>query len=667
MSKLNSKIPKGPLAGKWTNHKGKINLVSPSNKRNIDIIVVGTGLAGASASATLAELGYNVKSFCFQDSPRRAHSIAAQGGINAAKNYQGDGDSTYRLFYDTIKGGDYRSREANVYRLAEVSGNIIDQCVAQGVPFARDYGGLLDNRSFGGVQVSRTFYAKGQTGQQLLLGAYSAMNRQIARGKIKMYSRHEMMDIVVVKGKARGIIARNLVNGEIERHSAHAVVIASGGYGNIFFLSTNAMGSNVSAAWKIHKKGAFFANPCFTQIHPTCIPVSGDYQSKLTLMSESLRNDGRIWVPKEKADAKLIREGKLSPIDIPENKRDYYLERRYPAFGNLVPRDIASRAAKERCDNGYGVNKTGEAVYLDFSHAIIRYGEEKAKVSGLDSSDSKLVSKLGKEIVKQKYGNLFQMYDKIVDENPYELPMKIYPAVHYTMGGVWVDYNLMTSIPGCFAIGEANFSDHGANRLGASALMQGLADGYFVLPYTIGDYLSNEISTGKISTDIPEFEKSEKEILEKLKKLISNKGEKSVDYYHKKLGKIMWNKCGMSRNEKDLKSAIKEIKELREDFHNNVKIPGGLNEFNEQLAKATRVSDFLELGELFAIDALERNESCGGHFREEFQTDDGEAIRDDKKFKFVSAWEYNNDPSKPILHKEDLEYEDIEIKTRSYK
>jgi len=667
MSKLNSKIPKGPLAGKWTNHKGKINLVSPSNKRNIDVIVVGTGLAGASASATLAELGYNVKSFCFQDSPRRAHSIAAQGGINAAKNYQGDGDSTYRLFYDTIKGGDYRSREANVYRLAEVSGNIIDQCVAQGVPFARDYGGLLDNRSFGGVQVSRTFYAKGQTGQQLLLGAYSAMNRQIARGKIKMYSRHEMMDIVVVKGKARGIVARNLVNGEIERHSAHAVVIASGGYGNIFFLSTNAMGSNVSAAWKIHKKGAFFANPCFTQIHPTCIPVSGDYQSKLTLMSESLRNDGRIWVPKEKADAKLIREGKLSPIDIPENKRDYYLERRYPAFGNLVPRDIASRAAKERCDNGYGVNKTGEAVYLDFSHAITRYGEEKAKVSGLDSSDSKLVSKLGKEIVKQKYGNLFQMYEKIVDENPYELPMKIYPAVHYTMGGVWVDYNLMTSIPGCFAIGEANFSDHGANRLGASALMQGLADGYFVLPYTIGDYLSNEISTGEISTDLPEFEKSEKEILEKLKKLISNKGEKSVDYYHKKLGKIMWNKCGMSRNEKDLKSAIKEIKELREDFHKNVKIPGGLNEFNEQLAKATRVSDFLELGELFAIDALERNESCGGHFREEFQTDDGEAIRDDEKFKFVSAWEYNDDPSNPILHKEDLEYEDIEIKTRSYK
>ncbi len=666
-SSLSSKVPSGPLSSKWESHKGSINLVSPSNKRNIDIIVVGTGLAGASASATLAELGYNVKAFCFQDSPRRAHSIAAQGGINASKNYQGDGDSDYRLFYDTIKGGDYRSREANVYRLAEVSGNIIDQCVAQGVPFARDYGGLLDNRSFGGVQVSRTFYAKGQTGQQLLLGAYSAMNRQIARGKIEMFSRHEMMDLVKIDGKARGIIARNHVTGKLEKFSAHAVVIASGGYGNIFYLSTNAMGSNVTASWKIHKKGAYFANPCFTQIHPTCIPVSGDYQSKLTLMSESLRNDGRIWVPKEKADAKLIREGKLSPVDIPEDKRDYYLERKYPAFGNLVPRDIASRAAKERCDNGYGVNKTGEAVYLDFSHAIIRYGEEKAKVSGLDSSDSKLVSKLGKEIVKQKYGNLFQMYEKIVDENPYELPMKIYPAVHYTMGGVWVDYNLMTSIPGCFAIGEANFSDHGANRLGASALMQGLADGYFVLPYTIGDYLSNEISTGEISTDLPEFDKSEKEISAKLKKLISNKGEKSVDFYHKKLGKIMWNKCGMSRNEKDLKSAIKEIKELREDFHKNVKIPGGLNEFNEQLAKATRVSDFLELGELFAIDALERNESCGGHFREEFQTDDGEAIRDDKKFKFVSAWEYNDDPSKPILHKEDLEYEDIEIKTRSYK
>jgi len=667
MSKINSNIPKGPLSDKWTNHKGRINLVSPSNKRNIDVIVVGTGLAGASASATLAELGYNVKSFCFQDSPRRAHSIAAQGGINASKNYQGDGDSNYRLFYDTIKGGDYRSREANVFRLAEVSGNIIDQCVAQGVPFARDYGGLLDNRSFGGVQVSRTFYAKGQTGQQLLLGAYSAMNRQVARGKIKMYSRHEMMDVVVVDGKARGIIARDLVSGKLERHSAHAVVIASGGYGNIFFLSTNAMGSNVSAAWKIHKKGAYFANPCFTQIHPTCIPVSGDYQSKLTLMSESLRNDGRIWVPKEKSDAELIRKGELSPLDLAEEKRDYYLERRYPAFGNLVPRDIASRAAKERCDKGFGVNKTGEAVYLDFSHAIIRYGKEKAKINGKDPSDSNVVYNLGKDVVKQKYGNLFQMYEKIVDEDPYKFPMKIYPAVHYTMGGVWVDYNLMTTIPGCFAIGEANFSDHGANRLGASALMQGLADGYFVLPYTIGDYLSDEISTGKTSTDSPEFEKSEKVVNDQIEKLINNKGKNSVDYYHKKLGKIMWNKCGMSRNEKDLKTAIKEIQELRADFHKNVKIPGNKNEFNEQLAKATRVSDFLELGELFAIDALERNESCGGHFREEFQTSDGEAIRDDENFKFVSAWEYNEDPSKPILNKEGLDYEEIEIKTRSYK
>ena len=667
MSKLNSNIPKGSLSDKWTKHKGKINLVSPSNKRNIDVIVVGTGLAGASASATLAELGYNVKAFCFQDSPRRAHSIAAQGGINASKNYQGDGDSNYRLFYDTIKGGDYRSREANVHRLAEVSGNIIDQCVAQGVPFARDYGGLLDNRSFGGVQVSRTFYAKGQTGQQLLLGAYSAMNRQVARGKIKMYSRHEMMDIVIVNGKARGIIARDLVTGKLERHAAHAVVIASGGYGNIFFLSTNAMGSNVSAAWKIHKKGAYFANPCFTQIHPTCIPVSGDYQSKLTLMSESLRNDGRIWVPKEKSDAELIRKGELSPLDLEEEKRDYYLERRYPAFGNLVPRDIASRAAKERCDKGFGVNKTGEAVFLDFSHAIVRYGKEKAKVSGLDSSDSDLIYRLGRDVVKQKYGNLFQMYEKIVDEDPYKLPMKIYPAVHYTMGGVWVDYNLMTTIPGCFAIGEVNFSDHGANRLGASALMQGLADGYFVLPYTIGDYLSDEISTGEISTDSPEFDKSEKAINDQLDKFIRNNGINSVDYYHKKLGKIMWEKCGMSRNKKDLKSAIKEIQELRVDFHKNVKIPGNKNEFNEQLAKATRVSDFLELGELFAIDALERNESCGGHFREEFQTPDGEAIRDDENFKFVSAWEYNQDPSNPILNKEDLDYEEIEIKTRSYK
>ena len=560
-----------------------------------------------------------------------------------------------------------RSREANVYRLAEVSGNIIDQCVAQGVPFARDYGGLLDNRSFGGVLVSRTFYAKGQTGQQLLLGAYSAMNRQIARGKIKMYSRHEMMDIVKIDGKARGIIARNLITGKLERHGAHAVVIASGGYGNIFYLSTNAMGSNVSAAWKIHKKGAFFANPCFTQIHPTCIPVSGDYQSKLTLMSESLRNDGRIWVPKELSDAKLVQEGKLSPVDIPEDKRDYYLERRYPAFGNLVPRDIASRAAKERCDKGYGVNKTGEAVFLDFSHSITRYGKEKAKVKGIDDPTDEIIFELGEEVVKQKYGNLFQMYEKIVDENPYKVPMKIYPAVHYTMGGVWVDYNLMTTIPGCFAIGEANFSDHGANRLGASALMQGLADGYFVLPYTIGDYLSNDISTGEIKTDCSEFENSEREIRQQLERLINNKGKHSVDYYHKKLGKIMWNKCGMSRNEKDLKEAIKEIQLLREDFHKNVNVTGRIGEYNEHLAKATRVSDFLELGELFAKDALERTESCGGHFREEYQTKEGDAIRDDKNFKFVSAWEFKGDPSKATLHKEQLKYEDIEVKTRSYK
>ena len=667
MATLDSKIPKGPVADKWTNHKSKINLVSPANKRLIDVIVVGTGLAGASASATLAELGYNVKTFCFQDSPRRAHSIAAQGGINAAKNYQGDGDSTYRLFYDTIKGGDYRSRESNVHRLAEVSTNIIDQCVAQGVPFARDYGGLLDNRSFGGVLVSRTFYAKGQTGQQLLLGAYSAMNRQIGRGKIKMYNRHEMMDLVLVDGKARGIITRNLVNGKIERHGAHAVVIASGGYGNVFFLSTNAMGSNVSAGWKIHKKGAYFANPCFTQIHPTCIPVSGDHQSKLTLMSESLRNDGRIWVPKKKEDVEAIRIGKLKAINIPEADRDYYLERRYPAFGNLVSRDVASRAAKERCDAGFGVNKTGEAVYLDFASAINRYGKEKAHVKGLDEDDSSLVKKLGQDVVRAKYGNLFQMYEKIVDENPYEMPMMIYPAVHYTMGGVWVDYNLMTSIPGCYAIGEANFSDHGANRLGASALMQGLADGYFVLPYTIGDYLSNDIRTGSIDTQLPEFEKAEASVKAQLEGFISNKGKNSVDYYHRKLGKIMWDKCGMSRNEKVLKLAIKEIKELREDFYKNVNVPGRTNEFNEQLAKAGRVADFLELGELFAKDALERTESCGGHFREESQTPEGEALRDDENFTFVSAWEYKGEPSKAKLNKEDLKYEEIEVKTRSYK
>ncbi|MGB0774122.1 MAG: fumarate reductase/succinate dehydrogenase flavoprotein subunit, partial [Flavobacteriaceae bacterium] len=626
MTKLNAQIPKGPIADKWTNHKNNIRLVSPANKRLIDVIVVGTGLAGGSAAATLAELGYNVKAFCFQDSPRRAHSIAAQGGINAAKNYQGDGDSVHRLFYDTVKGGDYRSREANVYRLAEVSANIIDQCVAQGVPFARDYGGLLDNRSFGGVLVSRTFYAKGQTGQQLLLGAYSAMNRQIGRGKIKMYSRHEMLDLVKVDGKARGIITRNLVTGEIERHAAHAVVIASGGYGNLFYLSTNAMGSNVTAAWKIHKQGAYFANPCFTQIHPTCIPVSGDHQSKLTLMSESLRNDGRIWVPKKKEDAKAIREGRLKPTDLAEDDRDYYLERRYPAFGNLVPRDVASRAAKERCDEGFGVNKTGEAVFLDFAAAIERYGKEKAHVKGLDENDNALVQKLGKQVIKAKYGNLFQMYEKIVDQNPYETPMMIYPAVHYTMGGVWVDYNLMTTVPGCFAIGEANFSDHGANRLGASALMQGLADGYFVLPYTIGDYLADDIRTGSISTDTPEFEKAETNVRAQIDAFINNKGTKTVDYFHRKLGKIIWNKCGMSRNKKGLEEAIAEVKALREEFYKDVFVPGTADSFNEPLAKALRVADFLELGELFAKDALERTESCGGHFREESQTPEGEAL-----------------------------------------
>ena len=666
MATLDSKVPKGPIKDKWTDYKDHINLVNPANKRNIDIIIVGTGLAGGSAAATLAELGYNVKAFCFQDSPRRAHSIAAQGGINAAKNYQGDGDSTYRLFYDTVKGGDYRSRESNVHRLAEVSTNIIDQCVAQGVPFARDYGGLLDNRSFGGVLVSRTFYAKGQTGQQLLLGAYSAMNRQIGRGKIKMYNRHEMLDVVIVDGKARGIIARNLVTGEIERHSAHAVVLGTGGYGNAFYLSTYAMGSNVTAAWKAHKRGAFFANPCYTQIHPTCIPVSGDHQSKLTLMSESLRNDGRIWVPKHMDDVIAIREGKLKPTDLAEENRDYYLERRYPAFGNLVPRDVASRAAKERCDAGYGVNKTGEAVYLDFAGAIERYGKEQAHVKGLDENDKVVITKLGKEIVKAKYGNLFQMYEKIVDQNPYETPMMIYPAVHYTMGGIWVNYNLMTTVPGLYCIGEANFSDHGANRLGASALMQGLADGYFVLPYTIGDYLADDIRTGKIPTNTPEFDEAENNVTERLKKLINNKGKYSVDHFHKKLGKIMWNKCGMSRNAKDLKEAITDIAELRKEFWTDVKIPGKADEYNEELAKAGRVADFLELGELFAKDALHREESCGGHFREEYQTEEGEAKRR-KEFQYVSAWEYKGEPKDAVLHKEELVYENIQVKERSYK
>ncbi len=667
MTTLNSRVPEGPIKDKWTVYKDNIDLVNPANKRNIDIIVVGTGLAGGSAAASLAELGYNVKAFAYQDSPRRAHSIAAQGGINAAKNYQNDGDSNYRLFYDTVKGGDYRSREANVHRLAEVSGAIIDQCVAQGVPFARDYGGLLDNRSFGGVLVSRTFYAKGQTGQQLLLGCYSAMNRQIARGKIEMFNRHEMLDVVKIDGKARGIIARDLITGEIERHSAHAVVIATGGYGNVYFLSTNAMGSNATAAWKIHKKGAYFANPCFTQIHPTCIPRSGDYQSKLTLMSESLRNDGRIWVPAKIEDAKAIQEGKLKPTEIAEENRDYYLERRYPAFGNLVPRDVASRAAKERCDAGYGVNATGEAVYLDFAAAIFRYGSEKAKVQGLTNASKEEIIKLGEGVIEAKYGNLFQMYEKIIDENPYKTPMMIYPATHYTMGGVWVDYNLMTTVDGLYCIGEANFSDHGANRLGASALMQGLADGYFVLPYTIGDYLSDDIRTGKISTDSPEFVEAEKEIKEKLEFFVNNKGTHSVDYYHKKLGLVMWNKVGMARNEKGLKEAIKEIQEIREDFWKNVKVPGNLNEMNTELEKAGRVADFLELGELFAKDALNRNESCGGHFREEYVTEDGEALRDDKNYAYVAAWEYTGKPSEAILHKEELEFKDIELKTRSYK
>ena len=670
-AKLKSNIPEGALKDKWTNHKNKINLVNPANKRNIDIIVVGTGLAGGSASATLAELGYNVKTFCYQDSPRRAHSIAAQGGINAAKNYQNDGDSVYRLFYDTVKGGDYRAREANVYRLAEVSTNIIDQCVAQGVPFGREYGGLLDNRSFGGVLVSRTFYAKGQTGQQLLLGAYSAMNRQIGKGKITPYNRHEMLDLVKVDGKARGIIARNLETGKIERHSAHAVVIASGGYGNVFYLSTNAMGSNVTAAWKIHKQGAFFANPCYTQIHPTCIPRSGDHQSKLTLMSESLRNDGRIWVPKNIDDAKAVREGRLKPTEIKEEDRDYYLERRYPAFGNLVPRDVASRAAKERIDAGFGVNVTGEAVYLDFSSAIERYGRQEAKTKRVQNPTKKDIIKLGESVIASKYGNLFQMYEKIVAQNPYKTPMMIYPAVHYTMGGVWVDYNLMTTIPGCYCIGEANFSDHGANRLGASALMQGLADGYFVLPYTIGDYLADEIRTGPISTELPEFVKAEQDVVARIDKILNVKGTKPVDYFHRQLGKIMWEYVGMSRNEEGLNKAITSIKKLRSEFWENVRVLGDKNSLNPELEKAGRVADLLELGELFAKDALERNESCGGHFREESVEEGGlqkgEAKRDDINFSFVSAWEYKGEPSEAILHKEQLEFKEVELKQRSYK
>ncbi len=664
---LNARIPEGPIDQKWTKYKNSVRLVNPANKRNIEVIVVGTGLAGASAAASLAEMGYKVKALCFQDSPRRAHSIAAQGGINAAKNYMNDGDSTYRLFYDTIKGGDYRSREANVHRLAEVSANIIDQCVAQGVPFARDYGGLLDNRSFGGTQVSRTFYAKGQTGQQLLLGAYSAMSRQIGKGNVKLLNRHEMLDLVVVDGKARGIIARNLVTGELERHAAHAVVLCTGGYGNVFFLSTNAMGSNVTAAWRAHRRGALFANPCFTQIHPTCIPVSGDHQSKLTLMSESLRNDGRIWVPKYKEDAEAIRSKKLRPTDLPEDRRDYYLERRYPAFGNLVPRDIASRAAKERCDAGFGVNATGEAVYLDFSDAIVRYGKAEANVKGLHNATHDDIVKLGKKIVESKYGNLFQMYEQIVAENPYETPMMIYPAVHYTMGGLWVDYELMTTIPGCYACGEANFSDHGANRLGASALMQGLADGYFVLPYTIGNYLADEIKTGPISTEILEFEEAETNVRKQLESFFNNGGTKPVDYFHKKLGKLIWNYCGMARNEQGLKFAIEEVKKLREDFYKNVRVPGSMVGMNPELEKAARVADFIELGELMCLDALDRKESCGGHFREEYQTEEGEALRDDDNYMYVAAWEFTGDPSNPKLTKEDLVYENIKVSARSYK
>lgn len=670
MNRLDSKIPAGPLKDKWKNHKDHMNLVAPNNRDKIDIIVVGTGLAGGSAAATLAEQGYNVKAFCYQDSPRRAHSIAAQGGINAAKNYQGDGDSIYRLFYDTIKGGDYRAREANVYRLAEVSANIIDQCVAQGVPFGRDYGGQLDNRSFGGVQVKRTFYAKGQTGQQLLLGAYSALSRQIGKGRVKMYNRHEMMDLVIVDGKARGIIARNLVTGEIEKHSAHAVVIASGGYGNVYFLSTNAMGSNVSAAWKIHKKGAYFANPCFVQIHPTCIPVHGTQQSKLTLMSESLRNSGRIWVPKKIEDAVAIREGRLRPENIKEEDRDYYLERRYPAFGNLVPRDVASRAAKERCDAGYGIenNDTNEGVYLDFSTEIMKKGREAALEKNIHNPSEQTVYDLGRAWIEEKYGNLFVMYEKITADNPYKTPMRIYPAVHYTMGGVWVDYNLMSTIPGCFVIGEANFSDHGANRLGASALMQGLADGYFVLPYTIADYLSADIRTGAIPTNLPEFDSAEKEVKDRIHFFLNNNGTHSVDHFHKQLGHIMWNKVGMGRTPEGLREAIREIEEVRADFWKNVRVPGSNEEMNPELEKAFRVADFLELGQLMAIDALQREESCGGHFRWDHATPDGEAERDDEHFKYVAAWEYQGtDINKELIHKEELVYENIEVKQRSYK
>ncbi|MDO9157697.1 fumarate reductase/succinate dehydrogenase flavoprotein subunit [Sediminibacterium sp.] len=656
---LNAKIPSGPLENKWAEYKGHCKLVNPANKRKLEVIVVGTGLAGASAAASLGELGYKVKAFCFQDSPRRAHSIAAQGGINAAKNYQNDGDSVFRLFYDTIKGGDYRAREANVHRLAEVSTNIIDQCVAQGVPFAREYGGLLSNRSFGGTQVQRTFYAAGQTGQQLLIGAYQALERQVALGNVTMYSRHEMLEVVTIDGKARGIIARDLVNGKLERHFGHAVLLCSGGYGNVFYLSTNAMGSNVTAAWKAHKKGAAFANPCFTQIHPTCIPVSGDHQSKLTLMSESLRNDGRIWVPKKQNDTRKA-------TDIPEEERDYYLERRYPAFGNLVPRDVASRAAKERCDAGYGVGSSKQAVYLDYADAILRYGKIEAGKQGRSNVAEDEIIAMGKEVVKTKYGNLFDMYEKITGENPYEVPMRIYPAVHYTMGGLWVDYELQTTVPGLYALGEANFSDHGANRLGASALMQGLADGYFVIPYTLGNNLADEIYSKAIETSHPAFEEAEKAVSDRINHLMNIKGKQTVESFHKRLGKIMWDKCGMARNKEGLEQAIKEIQALKKEFWSDVRIPGEVNEMNTELDKANRVADFIELGELMCVDALTRDESCGGHFREEFQTPEGEALRDDAGHMYVSAWELKGEHQWE-LHKEALNYEVIKPTQRNYK
>nr|QID52759.1 fumarate reductase flavoprotein subunit [Blattabacterium sp. (Ischnoptera deropeltiformi)] len=672
--KINSKIPSGPINKKWENHKSTLKLVSPNNRSNIEIIIIGTGLSGGSACAALSELGYKIKAFCFQDSPRRAHSVAAQGGINASKNYKGDNDSIYQLFYDTIKGGDYRSREANVYRLSEISSNIIDQCVAQGVPFARDYAGYLETRSFGGTKVSRTFYAKGQTGQQLLLSCYSAMSRQIGKGKIKMYNRHEMLDLVIIEGIARGIIARNLVSGEIERHLADAVIIASGGYGNVFFLSTNAMKSNVSAIWKVHKKGGFFANPCYTQIHPTCIPVHGNFQSKLTLMSESLRNDGRIWVPKKLEDAISIRNGTKNPENISEEERDYFLERRYPSFGNLVPRDIASRAVKERCDKGFGIenNEKKKGVFLDFNFSINKYGKEKIKELGIINYNNSEKINLGKQILESKYGNLFHMYEKITNENPYKTPMKIYPAVHYTMGGLWVDYNLMSSIPGCYVIGEANFSDHGANRLGASALMQGLADGYFILPYTIADYLSKYIksSHNKISTQHEEFDKSEKNVKNRIKKFINNNGNIPVDFFHKKLGNIMWEYVGMSRNNIGLTKAIKNIQELRDEFWKNVFVPGKIDDgLNSELEKAERLADFFELGELMAMDAFNRKESCGSHFREEYQTKEGETIRDDINYKHVSIWEYKKDKpiSNEIMHKENLNYTFVKVQSRSYK